>query len=60
MAKQLPPGQFETEKWPILHEGDVYPFDESTWEFRLFGDVKEKASLSYQQVMVKEERFADR
>ncbi|BDG43513.1 sulfite oxidase-like oxidoreductase [Saccharococcus caldoxylosilyticus] len=51
MTKQLPPGQFETEKWPILHEGDVYQFDESTWEFRLFGDVKEEVSLSYRQVM---------
>jgi DMSO/TMAO reductase YedYZ molybdopterin-dependent catalytic subunit len=51
LTKQLPPGQFETEKWPILHDGDVYQFDESTWEFRLFGDVKEEVSLSYQQVM---------
>ncbi|MCM3584485.1 molybdopterin-dependent oxidoreductase [Mesobacillus maritimus] len=49
MRKQLPPGQFETEKWPILHVGDVYHFDEETWDFQLFGEVKEQVSLSYQQ-----------
>lgn len=51
MPKQLPPGQFETEKWPILHEGDVYEFDEAAWNFRLFGNVKEEVTLSYQEVM---------
>lgn len=51
MANQLPPGQFETEKWPILHQGDVYQFDEDTWNFRLFGKVKEEITLSYSDVM---------
>lgn len=51
MEKQLPPGQFETEKWPILHEGDVYEFDEATWDFRLFGEVKNETSLSFAEVM---------
>ena len=51
MKKQLPPGQFETDKWPILHEGEVYEFDEKTWTFRLFGEVKEEVTLSYEQVM---------
>jgi len=51
MEKNLPPGQFETEKWPILHVGDVYEFNEETWDFQLFGDVKEVVSLSYQDFM---------
>jgi DMSO/TMAO reductase YedYZ molybdopterin-dependent catalytic subunit len=51
MANQLPPGQFETEKWPILHQGDVYQFDEETWNFRLFGEVEEEISLTYFDVM---------
>ena len=42
MKKPLPPGQFETEKWPILHTGDVPKFNEITWNFRLFGEVKEE------------------
>jgi hypothetical protein len=38
----LPHGQFETENWPILHQGDVYEFNEDTWNFRLFGEVKRR------------------
>jgi DMSO/TMAO reductase YedYZ molybdopterin-dependent catalytic subunit len=51
MTNKLPPGQFETEKWPILHVGDVYEFDEQTWDFQLFGDVKEVITLSYQDFL---------
>ena len=51
MDKRLPPGQFETEKWPILHQGDVPEFNETTWNFRLFGEVKEEKFLSYKEIM---------
>ncbi|MBP1935498.1 DMSO/TMAO reductase YedYZ molybdopterin-dependent catalytic subunit [Paenibacillus sediminis] len=51
MEKVLPPGQFETDKWPILHEGDVYQFEEDKWNFRLFGDVKKEVTLSFADVM---------
>jgi len=51
MTNQLPPGQFKTEKWPILHQGDVYTFDQLTWTFKLFGEVKEEVTLSYDDVM---------
>ncbi|KKK37359.1 oxidoreductase [Mesobacillus campisalis] len=51
MEKQLPPGQFESEKWPILHVGDVYQFDEATWNFRLFGEVKNEVLLTYREFM---------
>ncbi|MFJ8265721.1 molybdopterin-dependent oxidoreductase [Peribacillus asahii] len=51
MQNQLPPGQFETETWPILHQGDVYNFNKDTWSFRLFGEVKEETSLSFSDVM---------
>ncbi|WP_425515809.1 molybdopterin-dependent oxidoreductase [Mesobacillus maritimus] len=49
--KKLPPGQFETDKWPILHVGDVYEFNEDTWDFTLFGEVKEEVTLSFQEFM---------
>lgn len=51
MKHTLPPGQIETKKWPILHEGDVYSFDEETWSFRLFGAVEKERTLSYAEVM---------
>ncbi|MDQ0257050.1 DMSO/TMAO reductase YedYZ molybdopterin-dependent catalytic subunit [Evansella vedderi] len=50
MAK-LPPGQFETEKWPVLHQGDVYEFNEETWRFKLFGEVEEEKTFTYSDVM---------
>ena len=45
MENQLPPGQFETENWPILHKGDVPKFNKATWNFKLFGEVKEEKVL---------------
>ncbi|TWI59089.1 molybdopterin-dependent oxidoreductase [Halalkalibacter nanhaiisediminis] len=51
MGNHLPPGQFETENWPILHQGDIYEFDENTWNFTLFGEVKEEITLSYSDIM---------
>jgi DMSO/TMAO reductase YedYZ molybdopterin-dependent catalytic subunit len=51
MSNQLPPGQFETEKWPILHEGDVYQFKEEQWNFKLFGGVKKETVLTFADVM---------
>jgi DMSO/TMAO reductase YedYZ molybdopterin-dependent catalytic subunit len=52
MAKQLPPGQMETVKWPILHEGDVYQFDSASWEFKLFGSVEEEVTMRFEDVMM--------
>nr|WP_263625405.1 molybdopterin-dependent oxidoreductase [Bacillus infantis] len=52
VKRVLPPGQFETEKWPVLHQGDVYEFDEASWDFRLFGEVEEEVSLSYAEMMM--------
>ena len=47
---RLPPGQTYTEKWPVLHAGDVArygPLD--TWTFRVFGEVEEEVELSWEQ-----------
>ncbi|WP_409293324.1 molybdopterin-dependent oxidoreductase [Peribacillus sp. SCS-37] len=51
MNGKLPPGQFETKSWPILHQGDVYEFEEESWSFRLFGNVEEEVELSYQELL---------
>jgi DMSO/TMAO reductase YedYZ molybdopterin-dependent catalytic subunit len=48
---KLPPGQFETEKWPVLHQGEVYEFNEETWRFKLFGEVEEEKTYTYSEVM---------
>jgi DMSO/TMAO reductase YedYZ molybdopterin-dependent catalytic subunit len=49
--KRLPPGQYLTEKWPVLHAGSVpkYP-DLSTRDFREFGTVENEILLSYEEL----------
>jgi DMSO/TMAO reductase YedYZ molybdopterin-dependent catalytic subunit len=48
---RLPPGQYITEKWPVLPAGSVpgYP-DLSTWTLRVFGEVEEELELSWEQL----------
>jgi DMSO/TMAO reductase YedYZ molybdopterin-dependent catalytic subunit len=36
---RLPPGQYATDKWPVLHYGAVPRIDLSTWEFTVGGEV---------------------
>jgi DMSO/TMAO reductase YedYZ molybdopterin-dependent catalytic subunit len=44
---RLPPGQYLTEKWPVLHAGTVPQTDLATWDFKVFGEVEEPLTLSY-------------
>ena len=47
---RLPPGQYLTEKWPVLHAGDVPQYgDLATWTFRIFGEVEQELELSWEQ-----------
>ena len=44
---RLPPGQYLTEKWPVLHAGTVPTIDVATWRLRIFGLVEEEITLDY-------------
>jgi DMSO/TMAO reductase YedYZ molybdopterin-dependent catalytic subunit len=44
---RLPPGQYLTEKWPVLHAGDVPRVDLATWDFRVWGEVEEPLTLGW-------------
>jgi DMSO/TMAO reductase YedYZ molybdopterin-dependent catalytic subunit len=47
---RLPPGQYLTEKWPVLHAGSVPEYsDLSTWTLRVFGDVEHEVELGWDQ-----------
>jgi DMSO/TMAO reductase YedYZ molybdopterin-dependent catalytic subunit len=46
---RLPPGQYLTEKWPVLHAGSVPHTDLATWDFRIFGDVENEVRLSWEE-----------
>jgi DMSO/TMAO reductase YedYZ molybdopterin-dependent catalytic subunit len=47
---RLPPGQYLTEKWPVLHAGDVPTVDLATWDFRVFGEVEEPLRLTWEEL----------
>ncbi len=47
---RLPPGQYLTEKWPVLHAGDVPAVDLATWDFRVFGEVESPIRLSWPEL----------
>jgi DMSO/TMAO reductase YedYZ molybdopterin-dependent catalytic subunit len=49
VAGRVPPGQYATEKWPVLHYGGVPHFNAETWDFRLFGLVEEPRRLTYDE-----------
>jgi DMSO/TMAO reductase YedYZ molybdopterin-dependent catalytic subunit len=39
LAHRLPPGQFVTPRWPVLHKGEIPSFDPATWDFRVWGAI---------------------
>ena len=45
---RLPPGQYLTEKWPVLHAGSVPHADLATWDVRVFGEVENPIALSWE------------
>ena len=47
---RLPPGQYLTEKWPVLHAGSVPKTDLATWDFRVFGEVEQPLRLTWDQL----------
>jgi DMSO/TMAO reductase YedYZ molybdopterin-dependent catalytic subunit len=46
---RLPPGQYLTEKWPVLHAGTVPRIDLATWDFRVWGEVEEPLRLTWDE-----------
>lgn len=46
---RLPPGQYLTEKFPVLDLGHQPDFDPATWELRIDGAVAHPARVSWQQ-----------
>src|ERR1700756_1673921 len=48
---RLPPGQYLTEKWPVLHAGEVPDVDVATWTLELSGEGGEPIVLSFEQLL---------
>ena len=45
----VPPGQFVTEKFPVLTFGATPNIDLDTWEFRIWGLVEREVTLDWTQ-----------
>lgn len=37
--------------FPVLHAGSVPPFDEHTWDFKVYGEVENPLHLTYKEVL---------
>jgi DMSO/TMAO reductase YedYZ molybdopterin-dependent catalytic subunit len=48
---RLPPGQYLTAKWPVLHAGDVPDVDVATWTLTVDGEVEAPLTLSYDELL---------
>ena len=48
-AARVPPGQYLTQKWPVLHYGPVPPFNPKTWDLRVFGNVENEFKLDWEE-----------
>lgn len=48
--ERVPPGQFVTDKYPVLHAGSVPWFDPKTWDLKVHGAVETPLTLSYPEV----------
>jgi len=44
---RLPPGQALTERFPVLHYGPIPPFEEVSWDFRIWGEVEKPLKFSW-------------
>jgi DMSO/TMAO reductase YedYZ molybdopterin-dependent catalytic subunit len=50
---RLPPGQYHTDRFPVLHAGSVPDYGDSLdgWDLRLFGLVDREVSLSWDELV---------
>jgi DMSO/TMAO reductase YedYZ molybdopterin-dependent catalytic subunit len=46
---RIPPGQYLTDKWPVLHYGSVPKIDNSKWTLKIYGLVEQTRSVTYQE-----------
>lgn len=46
---RLPPGQSLTRKFPVLHYGPIPDFNPATWDFRIWGEVREEIRWTWDE-----------
>ncbi|CAI6082626.1 sulfite oxidase-like oxidoreductase [Cohnella sp. JJ-181] len=51
LRDRVPPGQTVTEKFPILHEGDVPVYDLNAWRLAVCGEVEAERSFTFDEIL---------
>jgi DMSO/TMAO reductase YedYZ molybdopterin-dependent catalytic subunit len=46
---RVPPGQFVTAQWPVLHFGAIPAVDLATWKFSIRGEVENPVSWTWEE-----------
>ncbi len=49
VAARIPPGQYKTDKFPVLHYGSVPRADLVAWDFKVWGQVDSPFTLTWDQ-----------
>ena len=50
LKARIAPGQYYTEKWPVLHYGSVPGIDLDAWDFRVWGAVEKPLRFDWDDV----------
>ena len=53
---RVPPGQYLTERFPVLTVGPNPKYDLATWDFTVFGEVQNEVKLSWDELMALPQR----
>ena len=49
LEPRLPPGQVQTEKWPVLHHGNIPEVDLAKWDFTIDGLVEHAQRWNWEE-----------
>ncbi|MGE5233352.1 MAG: sulfite oxidase-like oxidoreductase [Acidobacteriota bacterium] len=49
-ANRIPPGQYVTNKWPVLTHGSTPSVPKEEWRVRIFGQVEAEVTLDWQEI----------
>jgi len=53
---RVPPGQYLTERFPVLTVGPNPKFDLNAWDFSVFGEVEDRLKLTWDELMALPQR----
>ena len=53
---RVPPGQYLTERFPVLTVGPNPKYDLASWDFTVFGEVERQLSLSWEELLALPQR----